>query len=250
MSSPVLRRALMRITEAVEDWTIAARADLLPAQFVPMYRFTDASVIEKFHTTTDKVLGGASTASFKLKQYDAFQAAVFEGIIDYQDDNPNTRGGFAAVRSRADDKVRDLHTCAALEMRVKTDGRPYILNVKSADASPDQLWQMRLLAPPFKWTTLACPFHELILTKRGNLEVTQFPVNTEAINGIGILLADGCNGPFKFEVQYVRGVRDFNQKDYALVVQETARTQVSSAAREREASREQHRLLREQAKLK
>jgi hypothetical protein len=179
----------MRITEAVEDWALTARADLLPAKFVPVYRFTNETDIEKFQVTTDTVLGGSTKATFALKKYDAFEAAVFEGVVDYQDDNPNTRGGFAAVRSRADERIRDLHTCAALEMRVKTDGRPYILNVKSAEASPDQLWQMRLLAPPYRWTTLACPFHELVLTKRGNTEVSQYPVDTTAISGVSVILS-------------------------------------------------------------
>ena len=179
-----LRRAFIRVAESLEDWTIAARSDLLPAKFVPVFRFSHEFDAERFQVTTDTVLGGSTRASFRLKQYDAFQAAVFEGVIDYEDDNPNTRGGFAALRTKADDKICDLHTCAALELRVKTDGRPYILNVKSSEMDPDQLWQMKLQAPAFRWTTLACPFHELVLTKRGNTEVSQIPINTNAISGV------------------------------------------------------------------
>lgn len=179
-----IRRAFVRVAEAIEDWTIQARADLLPSKFVPVFRFSHEFDMERFQITTDSVLGGSTRASFSLKKYDAFQAGVFEGIIDYTDDNPNTRGGFAALRTKADDKIRDLHTCVALELRVKTDGRPYILNIKSADMSPDQLWQMRLQAPAFKWTTLACPFNELVLTRRGNTEVTQIPLDASTVNGV------------------------------------------------------------------
>lgn len=263
MTAPVrvnLRRAFVRVAEAVEDWTIAARADLLPAKFVPVYRFSHEFDVDRFQITTDAVLGGSTRASFSLKKYDAFQAGVFEGIVDYHDDNPNTRGGFAALRTKADDKIRDLHTCAALELRVKTDGRPYILNVKSSDMNPDQLWQMRLQAPAWRWTTLACPFHELVLTRRGNTEVTQVPLKTNTISGIGILLADGKNGPFRFEVQYVRGVTDFDIKDYAVATQARAILQLSERSRalaaadaeataSRNAMREQHRQQREKSKL-
>lgn len=31
----------------------------------------------------------------------------------------------------------------------------------------------------------------------------------------GFLLADGSNGPFRFEVQFMRAIRDFNREDFA-----------------------------------
>jgi hypothetical protein len=74
---------------------------------------------------------------------------------------------------------------------------------------------------------------------------------------LGFLLADGRNGPFKFEVQYVRGVRDFDPKEYKLVMQEHAAVAAAqdsarqlSDARAAAEARAQLRAIKEDAKLK
>lgn len=70
----------------------------------------------------------------------------------------------------------------------------YILNLKSERRSPDLLWQIKLVAPePFRWTTLAFPFADMILTKRGRVEMAQHPVERECIQGWGASLA--CRAP-------------------------------------------------------
>ena len=97
----------------------------------------------------------------------------FEGTIDYRDDNPNSKGGFAAVRSKHDNKAYDFTAFSALEMRVKTDGRHYILNVKCARLHPETLWQAKIVTEPFRWTTLAVPFEDLMMTRRGVIEYNQ-----------------------------------------------------------------------------
>jgi len=126
------------------------------------------------------------------------------------------------------------------------------------------LWQIRLLAPAGTWTTLAFPFSDMVLTKRGRIEMQQHPVEREHIQGVraqrrlaahassplasvprlllptaplpfrsparpaprpsrvahlppqwGVLLADGCNGPFSFEIQYLRAVRELVAEEHA-----------------------------------
>jgi hypothetical protein len=32
---------------------------------------------------------------------------------------------------------------------------------------------------------------------------------------VGILLADGRNGPFRFEIQHIRAIRDYDPADYS-----------------------------------
>lgn len=60
----------------------------------------------------------------------------------------------------------------------------YILNVKCNDYSPDQLWQMRIVCDPFKWTTLAFPFSEFVLTKRGHVAINQSPLSLDSVGGV------------------------------------------------------------------
>jgi Complex I intermediate-associated protein 30 (CIA30) len=161
-------------------------ADLFPASSYDVHRFERSDDIDKFQVTTDRVLGpqGHTECSFTLKPYKNFSAGLFSGAIDYRDDNPNSRGGFAAFRTRADERVRDLSSFEALELRIKSDGRPYILNLKAAHRSPDFLWQIRLVTEPNKWVTVAFPFSDMILTKRGRIELEQYPVERENIMGV------------------------------------------------------------------
>lgn len=228
-----LKRAFVRAREAADDWALAARADLFPAQSYDVQRFESAEDIAKFQITTDKVLGpqGQSQCQFTLRDYAHFSSGLFMGTIDYRDENPQSRGGFAAFRTRADERIRDLSSFEALELRIKTDGRPYTLNLKAAHSSPDFLWQIRLQTDPLKWMTVAFPFRDMVLTRRGRVEMTQHAVERDNVQGWGVLLADGSNGPFKFEMQYLRALREFNASEYEGV----AAQQISDAARERAA---------------
>jgi len=70
---------------------------------------------------------------------------------------------------------------------------------------------------PFKWVTVAFPFGDMILTRRGRIELEQYPVEQDNVQGWGVLLADGSNGPFKFEVQSLRALREFKASDYNTV---------------------------------
>ena len=56
-----LKRALVRVREAVEDWTLAARADLFPLQSYTVQSFEAEEDIARFQVTTDKVLGSQGT---------------------------------------------------------------------------------------------------------------------------------------------------------------------------------------------
>jgi hypothetical protein len=80
----------------------------------------------------------------------------------------------------------------------------------------------------------------------------------------GVLLADGTNGPFKFEVQYLRALRQWRPEDYSgvaaqMIAEGTRETKALQAQSEavraehgmsKEKLREYYREQREQAKLK
>jgi len=63
-------------------------------------------------------------------------AGVFQGVIDYHDDNPDSRGGFASFRTKPEERVRDLSSFEALEMRIKTDGRPCVIDTANTTTTP------------------------------------------------------------------------------------------------------------------
>ena len=212
-----MRRALIRARHSAEDLYGQIRADFAPMPSQELLSFSGAEDISRFTVTTDRVLGGASDCSFALKAYRHFSVGCFTGNIDWQTDEPRDRdrGGFASFRTKPDERVRDVSAFSAFQLRVKTDGRPYIANFKCADHSVDQLWQVQLQAPPLQWVTLAIPFRDLVFTRRGHIEQHQIELNRESLNSFGILLADGSNGPFRFEIQSLSVLRSFDVAQWA-----------------------------------
>ena len=49
-------------------------ADLVPLQKLNLFRFQSGEDVERFQVTTDKVLGGQSTASLSVKPYKHFSS--------------------------------------------------------------------------------------------------------------------------------------------------------------------------------
>jgi hypothetical protein len=210
-----LRRALVRLRHGADDLYNQIRADFAPMPALDLFSFAGADDVARFQVTTDRVLGGASDCTFSLKAYRHFSVGSFAGTIDWPSGTPaSARGGFASFRTRADERVRDVSAFGAFQLRVKTDGRAYVANFKCAGRSPEHLWQVRLHAPAFTWVTLAVPFRDLVLTKRGRVDEHQFEFEREALNGFGVLLADGANGPFRFEVQSVAAIRSIDPSQW------------------------------------
>jgi hypothetical protein len=131
--------------------------------------------------------------------------------------------------------------------------------VKGSESAPDFLWQMAIVTQPHVWSTVAVPFRELMLTRRGRIELDQTPLDPEHVHGVsqhppggsrsdatraraactmpahrqrgsfhppaspttrcapqlGLLLADGRNGPFRIEIAHIGVIRDFAGGAYA-----------------------------------
>ena len=205
----MLRRALIRLREGAQDAYTSIRGDFAPMETLDLHAFSPSTDMARYQVTTDAVVGGRSSSAFTLKRYEHFSAGCFTGAIDFaHEDDVEGRGGFASFRTLPDERVRDLSAFEAFELRVKTDGRPYTLNFKCAEHSPEQLWQAQVVTPrAFAWTSVAVPFADLRLTRRGRVELAQVELNRETVSGFGVLLADGRNGPFRFELQYLRALR-------------------------------------------
>ena len=109
-----IRRALLRAREAAEDLHAQIRSDFAPMPSMELFSFRGADDVARFQVTTDRVLGGRSSCSFSLKSYANFTSGCFTGTIDYEDENPSSRGGFASFRTRPEERVRDVTASARI----------------------------------------------------------------------------------------------------------------------------------------
>ena len=184
-----------------------------------LFPFASLTDIQKYTVTTDRVMGGETVAAFSLRPFRTFSAGCFEGIVKFEESEEFPNGGFANVRTDpahrerlepdGDDGV-SLAAYEALAMRVKTDGRVYRLNLHSSDHGPDDVYQMEFTTAPGRWDTLILPFASFQLVSRGRLRPEGYELDPRRVDGMGILLADRTEGPFKLEVQWVKAIERYN----------------------------------------
>jgi hypothetical protein len=158
----------------------------------------------------DDVIGG---------QGDFIPFLRFEGITDTtlpKASKKVVRSGFCALRSPdfilggAD--IGQFYN--ALEIKCRLDARIYTVNLKVRTFFVDDLYQSFVTRPPNEqagnnseeeWRTLILPFDEFVLTAFGRMREVQRKLDGGIIiEHIGIMLADGQDGPFQFDLASVR----------------------------------------------
>ena len=108
--------------------------------------------------------------------------------------------------------LEDFH---ALRLRLRPDGRRYALNLQSEGILGDDidrgadLFQVHLPVPPTtgEWLELDLPFGLFQLTWRGYVQSAQYAVNRNRLTHVGLIVADGDEGPFSLEIGEIGAVR-------------------------------------------
>ena len=145
----------------------------------------------------DDVMGGKSSGGFELND----GHLVFTG-------STNTRGGgFSSIRSRG--PRMDLSEFTGIRLRVRGDGRRYSWQLRT-----NAMYRGRELGfwsefetTAGQWLGIDLPFAEFVPKFRGN-ELDLAPPDPAHISGMGLMIADGKDGPFAIEVDSVQAYRD------------------------------------------
>lgn len=150
----------------------------------------DEVEISNWKTVLDGVMGGRSTGN----RFAQDGHMVFKGSIN------TNGGGFSSIRrpmSRG-----DMSGAEALKLRVKQDARAYRLTFRT-DArfrGRSISYQLNIPpSPPNEWAEVILPLTDFRTSIFG-YEVTAPPFNAENVREMGIILADGVDGPFQIEV--------------------------------------------------
>jgi NADH dehydrogenase [ubiquinone] 1 alpha subcomplex assembly factor 1 len=160
----------------------------------PLFGFTGPEAAQQWQAVNDGVMGGVSDGRFRITPESTLE---FFGTLSLENN-----GGFASVRT----KPADLHINAGddLVVRVKGDGREYVLNLYTK--SRRMAFSYRAPVPTVKneWTDVAVPLKEFIPTAFGDRVQGMGPVEPDEITSIGFMLSDKKTGPFKMEVEWVK----------------------------------------------
>jgi monofunctional biosynthetic peptidoglycan transglycosylase len=164
------------------------------AQEWSMIDFADNKTVASWYSVNDGVMGGVSESAMTAT---SSGTAIFSGVVRFENN-----GGFASVRS----KPAELNIKAgdAIVVRVKGDGREYVLNLYTKSRRMAFSYRAPLPTVKNEWTEVTVPLEDFIPTAFGDRVQGMGPVEPNEITSIGFMLSDKKAGPFKMEVAWVK----------------------------------------------
>ena len=163
----------------------------------PLLDFVGPDAAQKWQAVNDGVMGGVSEGRFKIT---ADKTMEFSGRLSLENN-----GGFASVRTKLSNF--DIRGGDTLVVRVKGDGREYVLNIYTKSRRMAFSYRAPLPTTRDEWTEVSVPLDEFIPTSFGNRVQGMGPVEPDQINSLGFMLSDKKPGPFKLEVAWMKIAR-------------------------------------------
>lgn len=190
----VVRTVFLALAFLVGSGPPAADAQPMPESDMAMLISFDRGPAEPWWlAVNDGVMGGRSQGG----------PAIVDGHLQFRGAlSLANNGGFASVRTAGRDF--DFSGAAAVLLRVRGDGRPYQLRL-ATDA------RHRGIAVSYgggfdtragQWILVRVPLAELQPTARGRA-LDGPPFDPTRVREIGLLIADGREGPFALDVDWV-----------------------------------------------
>ena len=160
----------------------------------PLLDFAGPDTAQKWQAVNDNVMGGVSDGRFRIT---ADSTMEFSGRLSLENN-----GGFASVRTKPTNF--NVHAGDTLVVRVKGDGREYVLNIYTKSRRMAFSYRAPLPTTKDEWTEVSVPLEEFVPTAFGNRVQGMGPVAADQINSLGFMLSDKKAGPFKLEMEWVK----------------------------------------------
>ncbi|MEE4175777.1 MAG: CIA30 family protein [Xanthomonadales bacterium] len=163
------------------------------AASLPLFDFADPGELERWRVVVDGVMGGRSTGSLRIED----ERLIFTGETSLRNN-----GGFSSIRAAV--PAGSLAGYSALRIRVRGDGRTYILGASSRSGRGDSYWT------PFDteadtWVTVTVPVTDMVRQYFGT--PIQGRLRPASVAGVEFYIYDKQEGPFRLEVAQIEAVR-------------------------------------------
>ena len=174
---------------------------------------------------SDADLGGFSKSSLDFVPESSSESAHarFHGSISIELplDNPKVqRTGYAAWRNhdrRATifgKSLWNVDPYTYLALRVKSDGRKYLVNVQTESIVYTDIHQHRLFAQrPGEWETVLIKWNEFVRTNYGTVVEPQSEMMTQKVRTIGVGLTDRVPGPYDLAINSIWACNGLNDTE-------------------------------------
>ena len=159
-----------------------------------LFDFTGNADIEKWRIVVDGVMGGRSTGRLEQQQ----DSLVFTGVTSLENN-----GGFSSIRAPV--PAGSMAGYEALRVRVKGDGRTWILGARGrSDTGADSYWS-RFETRAGEWQTVTVPITEMVRQYFGT-PIRGILLPSE-VSGVEFYIYDKQAGAFRLEVDTIEAVR-------------------------------------------
>jgi monofunctional biosynthetic peptidoglycan transglycosylase len=165
-----------------------------PEALRPVLVFTGTDAARSWQAVNDGVMGGVSDGRFRIT---ADKTLEFFGTLSLENN-----GGFASVRTRPMDL--DMRSGDSLVVRLKGDGREYVLNLYTKSRQMAFSYRTPLPTVKDEWSEVRVPLRDFIPTAFGRRVEGMGPIEPAQISGLGFMLSDKKPGAFKMEVEWVK----------------------------------------------
>lgn len=103
----------------------------------------------------------------------------------------------------------DIDPYTYLALRIKSDGRSYLVNVQTESIVPSDLHQHRLFTSrPGEWETVLIAWNDFVRTNHGFVVEPQDEMLRQKVRTVGIGLTDRVPGPFNLCIERIWATND------------------------------------------
>lgn len=161
---------------------------------VKVIDFADINQASSWQAVNDVVMGGRSSSRLLPTEKGT---VVFTGNVSFEHS-----GGFASVRCNR--LAFPLNRASGLSIRFAGDGKRYKLNLRTEISLESINWQVRLDGAADQWQERQFGWAEFKPTRHGREVPDAPPLDPAAVIGVGLLIADRQEGPFRLELAWIK----------------------------------------------
>ncbi|XP_033966740.1 complex I intermediate-associated protein 30, mitochondrial [Pseudochaenichthys georgianus] len=188
-------------------------------QNLVIWEFRGPESLEQWTVSSDQEIGGQSEAHLKMGRNDntCFLHGKLSSTIPR--DGETRYSGYCNMRSKTPKasfdrkKHYDWSSFNTLHLRVRGDGRPWMINIATEtyfSHQKDDIYNYFLYTRggPY-WQEVKIPFSKFFLSHRGRIQDSQHAIWLDKVNTIGFTLGDKADGHFQLEVDFVAVSKDY-----------------------------------------
>jgi uncharacterized surface protein with fasciclin (FAS1) repeats len=158
-----------------------------------IFEFDNSNEGRDWQIVLDGVMGGLSTGDVSVENGSLF----FTGETSLKNN-----GGFSSIRASMDSN--DMDAFDAIQLRVRGDGRTWIFGTRGSNSMGANSYWSKFETKKNEWIKVTIPINEMERHSFGNR--LSGSINPDEIIGVEFYMYDKKAGPFKLEVDSIKGV--------------------------------------------